>query len=398
MWSFIKKNRQMGKGFYMFLVLMFFLLGNASNVCSQQTKRICDTIPYEFIEEKIVIPVEVNGVKVKYILDTGGQTGTMWKEATEMGVEGTGTSTSIADLNGETALYQEGMLRNVRLSPNYTLSQLKTMVLPEVGMFKSLGVAGILGGDAFAQSVLTFDARKKVVIINYPYRPGGLRIQDGVEMFSGTTHHSIVNVYVGGVEKRMLFDTGAHGFFIISKDDFLEFEEQGVCIQTDSAYGINGIGLQGLTAPVNILKGYAPELSFVGKTFHNVGCITNPNSRSIIGVDLLKYGKVVIDYMRKRFYFFPFDEEVVDMGGAPKTWNVGILPANERFEVTAVWSSLKGKVEFGDEVININGRDLRDFPMSQPEVDKILNGIVDDKAYIVILKDGKGKKVEIARE
>ena len=30
----------------------------------QPTKRICDTIHYEFIQGKIVIPVVVNGVKV----------------------------------------------------------------------------------------------------------------------------------------------------------------------------------------------------------------------------------------------------------------------------------------------------------------------------------------------
>ena len=381
-----------------FFVWLCCFVGSVQDACAQQTKRVCDTIPYEFIEEKIVIPVMVNGTKVKYILDTGGQTGTMWEDATRMGVEGTGTSVNIADLNGETSMYQEGMLKNVQLSPHYTLSQLKTMVLPEVGMFKSLGVAGILGGDAFAQSVLTFDARKQVVIINYPYRPNGLRLQDGAEMFPGTTHHSIVNVNVGGVEKKMLFDTGAQGFFIISKDDFLEFESQGVGVRTDSAYGINGIGLLGLTDPVEILKGYVPELTFLGKTFHDVGCMTNPNSRSIIGVDVLKYGNVTIDYMRNRFYFFPFDGEEVNMGGAPKTWNVGILPANERFEVTAIWGSLKGKVEFGDEVVNINGHDMRGLSMSQMEVDKIMNAIEGDNAYIVVMKEGKEKRIEITKE
>ena len=215
-------------------------------------------------------------------------------------------------------------------------------------------------------------------------------------------HHSISpqsrKIRLIMAEKKMLFDTGAQGFFIISKDDFLEFESQGVCVRTDSAYGINGIGLLGLTDPVEILKGYVPELTFLGKTFHDVGCMTNPNSRSIIGVDVLKYGNVTIDYMRNRFYFFPFDGEEVNMGGAPKTWNVGILPANERFEVTAIWGSLKGKVEFGDEVVNINGHDMRGLSMSQMEVDKIMNAIEGDNAYIVVMKEGKEKRIEITKE
>ena len=106
----------------------------------------------------------------------------------------------------------------------------------------------------------------------------------------------------------------------------------------------------------------------------------------------------MIDYMRDRFYFFPYDQDVVDMGGAPKTWNVSVLPANDRFEVTGIWKSLEGQVEFGDQVININGTDLKNFPLSQPEVDKVFDAIEGDEAYIIVLKGGKEKTVKIRKE
>ena len=121
-------------------------------------------------------------------------------------------------------------------------------------------------------------------------------------------------------------------------------------------------------------------------------------STTLVGVDLLQYGKVVIDYMRNRFYFFPFDSEIVDMGGAPKTWNVSILPANERFEITTVWDSMKDVVNFGDQVVDINGTDITKFPMSQPAVDSVMNAIKENVGYIVVLKDGQKKKIEIRRE
>lgn len=379
-------------------ILMFFAIVCNTNVYSQQTKRVCDTIPYEFIREKIVIPVVVNGVKVKYIVDTGGQTGTMWEEAMKMNVESAGSLVSISDLNGTGVSYQKGILKNIELSPNYQIDQLNTMVLPEVGMFKELGVAGILGGDAFAQSVITFNSCKKIMIINYPYRPRGLKVQDGVEMFAGTTHHSIVHVHVGGERVKMLFDSGAHGFFSISKDDFIQFREKGLCKQTDQAYGVNAAGLLGLGDAVDVYKGSVLELDFLGKKFIQVGCITSPTSQSIIGVDILKYGEVVIDYMRNRFYFFPFNDDVEDMGGAPRTWNVGIMPRNDRFEVTTVWSSMKDQLSFGDEVIDVNGTKLAGLPLGQVEIERIMGAIEGEQAYITVLKDGKEKKVEIRRE
>ena len=125
-----------------YYICVFFII-LCSSVHAQQTKRICDTIPYEFIQEKIVIPVVVNGVKTKYIVDTGGKTGTMWEEAMEMKVESAGSLVSISDLNGSGISYQKGILKNIQLRANYQITELHTMVLPEVWMFKKMLVDGI---------------------------------------------------------------------------------------------------------------------------------------------------------------------------------------------------------------------------------------------------------------
>ena len=95
---------------------------------------------------------------------------------------------------------------------------------------------------------------------------------------------------------------------------------------------------------------------------------------------------------------FSFDSEIADMGGAPKTWNVSILPANERFEITTVWDSMKDVVNFGDQVVDINGTDITKFPMSQSAVDSVMNAIKENVGYIVVLKDGQKKKIEVRRE
>ena len=384
--------------FKVFLCGIFTLAFMSGYAQQQPAKRVCDTIHYEFIQDKIVIPVVVNGVKVKYIVDTGGQTGTDWEHVKAMGGVATGASNAISDHNDKKQLYQMAKVKNVQLSPNYMLAEMKTMVLPVIGSFKSIGVVGILGGDAFAQSVVTFDAREQIMVINYPYRPDRLKITDGVEMFPGSTHHSIINMNLGGVEKRVLFDTGADGFLLLTADDFKDIEDAGRGEKTAHGFGINGVGLEGLSKPVEMSKVNVKEVTVLDKKFTNAGSVISDKSTTIVGVDLLEYGKVVIDYMRNRFYFFPFDSEIADLGGAPKTWNVSILPANERFEITTVWDSMKDVVTFGDQVININGTDITGFPMSQPEVDSVMNAIRSDVGYIVVLKDGKKEKIEIRRE
>ena len=102
--------------------------------------------------------------------------------------------------------------------------------------------------------------------------------------------------------------------------------------------------------------------------------------------------------MRKRFYFLPFDKSPTDMGGAPKLWNVSILPRNERFEITTVWNSMKDKVAFGDEVVNINGTPLKNYPLSQVAIEDIMNDISGDTAYIIVKKGNNEQRIEIKRE
>ena len=95
---------------------------------AQIQNKVCDTIPYEFIQEKIIIPVTVNGVNVKYIVDTGGRTGTMYDAATEMKATAAGYM-RISDVNAQGSNYQEAHVQNVSIGKNYKIKQLKTMVL-----------------------------------------------------------------------------------------------------------------------------------------------------------------------------------------------------------------------------------------------------------------------------
>lgn len=257
---------------------------------------------------------------------------------------------------------------------------------------------GILGGDAFDQSVLTFDSRTKIMVINYPYRPGRLKVTDGLPFADPNDNHSTVKARIGGKDIDVLIDTGADGFLMYSTDDYNLSASSDEVKVTNQAHGIVAAGLTGLGDPVDIKKVDISSINLMGKEFTNVGSTTTVMNGTIIGVDLLKYGKVIIDYMRKRFYFLPFDKSPTDMGGAPKLWNVSILPRNERFEITTVWNSMKDKVAFGDEVVNINGTPLKDCPLSQVAIEDIMNAISGNAAYIIVKKGNDEKRIEIKRE
>ena len=107
-------------------IVVLLLLGFITSlpvvtIAQQTTRRICDTIHYELIREKIIIPVTVNGIKVKYNVETGGKKGTMRDEDVDMKATSTGTSTSVSDINREGTRFHTGLLNGVELSPNSRL-------------------------------------------------------------------------------------------------------------------------------------------------------------------------------------------------------------------------------------------------------------------------------------
>lgn len=376
--------------------LVILLLGWASSGWAQQaTRRVCDTIPYELIHGKIVIPVKVNGRTVKYIIDTGGRTATVKEEALRMDAQLGLMQAMVSDFNQIGMNYPTATLGDVLFGTSYHLNSLETMVIPNNGFFKELGVAGLLGGDAFAQAVVTFDARQKIIVLNYPYRPDGLKITEGQALYPGDRLQSIVEMDFGGVRKKVLFDTGVREMLVLCEKDY---KQAGIPVRKiASSFGINGVGIGGLGEPIASDKVVVEKMNFGGKDFTQAGSITSRMDISIIGYEMLNYGKVIIDYMRSRFYFFPFDPQPAELGGAPLAWNVGVLPVKGRFEVTTVWDSMQGKVELGEEVIRINGTDMSAVAPSQLEVERLLG---EKPTALLTLKDkaGKMRQVEIKKE
>lgn len=386
------------KAKHLLLLSLVLLTLYREGQAQQATRRVCDTIPYEIIHHKIIIPVTVNGVRVKYIVDTGGQTGTMRENAIEMQATAGAGSRAVSDVNGMNLSYQEAVLQDVQLSPNYTVAQMNTMIFPTNGFFRDLGVVGILGSDAFTQAVVTFDARRQIMVINYPYRPGGLKITDGIPFHPGGGGRPVIDVDFGGITRPVLFDTGHHGLLSLSDDDYKHFIP-AASRSLASAHGVNFVGIGGFDYKnaTAIEKVSINQLNFAGKRFSNVATTTIKMGMSLVGVDILQHGKVTIDYMRKRFYFFPYDDTVEDLTGHLKTWNVAILPVNGRFEITTVWDSLRDRVSLGDQVLSINGHDLSGLKQSQLEIEALLDAVEGDRASIVILKDGKEQTIEITK-
>lgn len=350
---------------------------------SQNSLRISDTIPYEILEDKLILSLQIGEKPAKFILDTGGV-----NLITSDSVEHHGVTVlrreSVMDVNSKSSTFYKGAIANLHLSKNIVLPSAEILITPPQAYFRSLGVVGALGGEAFANVCLTFHSKEKYIVLTYPYRPAGISRKEGIPMNMGNKFHSIFPLQVGDVTIEALFDTGMSDFFHMPDNEFEKIEKYVDSSKIIEGHGIWHVGVGGVKGlePEKNRKFVLPSIKIMNTSFENVGVLTNNGQRAMVGRQLLEYGKVILDYPRGLFYFYPY-EDINTSDMSFQIWNVNILPIVDHFEVTAIMGN-DLDLKIGDRVWNINGTNLENFPLDQGKIDKLMSGIETQTAYLLV--------------
>jgi hypothetical protein len=362
------------------LLLCGFLLG--SHAVSGQIERKTDTIPFEIIHGKFVVNATINGKPARLIMDTGGVNTLVSDTLEHYGATVSGVG-AFSDVNSAQLNFGKGAVSQLHLGDLLVWEVADVTVVPNNGFFRSLGVVGTVGGEIFQPVCLTIDKRNRQFTISYPFRPKDISRADGTLMDLGQYTQPRVPMTIGGRKIKVLFDTGMSGFLSLGPQDYA-----GVKSSTEirhTGYGFMHVGIGGIknARPDSLYKISVPAMTVPGgKEFRNVGAMILPLSQTIVGQDLLDYGKVMLDFPRGLFYFFPYDDAPVDMDAAYRMWNVKVLPVDGHFEITAVLGA--GDFKTGERVWNINGVDLANAEPSELFIDGIFDSITEDAAWMLV--------------
>jgi hypothetical protein len=351
-----------------------------------QTTRLHDTIPFEIVMDKFVFTARVDGKPARFILDTGGQNVITADSAGHYGVQLLASQT-VAGIGDATMQAGLGAVKNLQIGQWLNLETAKVTVTPPNGFFRALGVAGVVGGEAFATVCLSIDKRNRRFTISYPFRPNGVPRDAGTPMKMGDAFRAVVPVAVGDECIDVLFDTGMSGFLSLGTSDHEKLRARPGNIETRHAgYGILHVGITGFrgAASDSIYKACIPRLTLPGgKEFRDAGTLVGGHSFSVAGQELFDHGVVMLDYPRGLFYFFPHDAAPADVSAATRAWNVKILPVAGHFEVVATIGD--AGLAVGDRVWCINDADLSTREPSEAVVDGLLGD--NETATVTVGRD-----------
>ena len=357
-------------------------------------KHYLQQIPYQKIEELLVVPVTINGKNYQFAFDTGAPLVVSDKIFKELSLPAKGQMVA-SDAEGKKKKMRLARLQKIHLQGITFMNTPGYVFHEDSEWFECLGIDGIIGSNMLRHSVVQFDEENKQIIIadhikklslqTKEYQPMKLSIIQSNPYFSVTIQKEKERA------EDVLFDSGYGGFLALSINKFN-------CHVVDTiaeSEGRFGLGAHGFHDSQKYLLLKIPELVVNKLHFNDVIITTTHSGDSRLGAELLQFGRATLDYQKKRFYFEPYEHINADkLSEIPKLYTT---IENDKLIVGIIWDkTLESQINLGDEILSINGMDIQSmsfcelFLLKFPESDKCILELRD-------IITGAIKTVEIER-
>ena len=347
-------------------ILLFCVM--TFQVGAQKYKTV---LPYRMVGGKMIVDLVMNGTSRSFIFDTGGRTALTGEICEELGLTVV-DSLVVTDVNSKKAAYPLVSIESL-ITPDQKINfkHVSAMKLAKPSPFECFHTDGLIGSDLLVLTIVEIDGKNKTITITSAENPSTVSLR---KMLPFTKSGMPIILLQAGAGNNItaLFDTGCPSFFSLKVSDYETLKTTGAFQVLSEGYGEGSIGVAGMAEADISHRVCLPVLSVGGTKFQNVTSETSTPPFTLLGVKLLDYGKVTLDYPRARFYF-EANEAVNDLSS--KHYNVALRVKDGELIISTVWSAMKGVVEVGDKVTRINGKPVRMYDFCE----SIVNGIPELK-------------------
>lgn len=365
----------------LFLVCTFSLTGMAQDVEV--------VLPYRVVGGKMIVDMEMNGQVRPFIFDTGGQTALTEELCKQLNLSESNEE-KITDVNGKESVYKRVLIKRL-CDPKHVMAfnEVMAIVIPAPSPFVCFQVDGLIGSDLLRYFTVEIDGRNKTIKLLYKQNVKMPSLRKMLP-FAKPGFMPIIDLQVGpGNGLKVLFDTGFSGFLNFKDVDFRQLQGQQAFQVLDNGFGQNSIGIGGIAQLDTMYRVLFKEITVCGTKFKNVVSVTATPPFTLLGMKLLDYGKVTIDYLQGRFYFEAYKDKPVEME-KDKYYKVALTVKDGDLVVASYWSLMENVVSIGDKVLKINGKPAGKYDFCEG----ILNGILDLKKkkvnkLVLLTKNGE---------
>jgi hypothetical protein len=380
------------------LLVIALTLGCAAQQKQAAVGMAAVTIPFELVDNRVIVDVTVNGKPFKALLDTGANAAMSNGAAKELGL-------SVADAGSGSGVGEQQVKMGRSTVKEFSVGGQKFegvefLVAPFDDMPPVFGTKHfdfLFGNPLYERYVVTADYIAKTLTLHdaksFSYKGSGTVLH--IERPQGIP---VIDAKLDGVAGRFGVDTGARSALIV-------YGPFGAKNKLAEKYGahVEGVTGWGLGGPVRSLLARAKSLEMGATSVQDIvirlstqkgGLTTGSSMDGLIGPDVLKQFMVTFDYSRKQMML-----EKNANYGKRNTWDrlgAWLGQQGDHFVVIDVIdgsAAAKGGLKKDDEVLAVEGKRAADLVL--PELrDQMKTLAVGTKVKMLVRSAGKEREVE----
>ncbi|MFN3753939.1 retropepsin-like aspartic protease [Flavobacterium sp.] len=350
------------------LVLLFLTV----HLCAQELsfdqgnikgKNYYEEIDFEIVNDKIIIPVTINDKTYKFLLDTGAPNLITKRLKDEISIQSL-KRIPVSDANNQVDTLEMIAVKSIKLKNlNFENNVVLATDLDHHFILKCYKIDGFIGSNLFKKSILKISLKDKKIIITDDIKKLHPKSKPTKLTLFGDQKSPYIKINLTGNNQEkgyedVLVDTGMDGFYEISNRAYSVFSKENIFEELSKSKGTSNIGLFG-AAPVKEQILVKPsKLQINDTTFENLITNTTDDNNSRLGLDILKYGDIIIDFKNKKFYFE--SEKLINLDHKAPIYSPTVL--EQKFVIGHVWDkNYQDRLKFGDEIIRIDNHILSEM-------------------------------------
>jgi len=377
------------------------LAAPAPIVAPQQETARAFEMPFELVDNRIIVSAQVNGVgPIRLLLDTGADEGVLTNEVgrrlhlvVTSEEEGSGTGAATVRM-GRT------LVRELRLGEGVFRDQSILLTASDdfPNVFGSKSPDGVIGQPIFERYVVTIDYQRKMLTFTPPSQyvaPAGAV----VVRFDLPRQIPVVDAELDGVHGRFGVDTGARSSLLVYRPFAEEHklrEKYGAHVEGVTGWGIGGPIRSLLVRSDDFsLGGFDVKGSVVRLSTQGAGATTSSAIAGLIGPDILERFIVTFDYSRRQMLL----EKSKDFARVDSYDRAGVWMGQDGQSFFAVDVVAGGPADIagikkGDRLLEIDG--VATARLILPEVrERMRRGAVGSTIKMLVEHEGKTRVLEV---
>ena len=364
-------------------------------------QNFCDTIPFEFVRNKIIIVVNINGAKKRFIFDTGAVLTISEELQSTMNYIKLG-SVEVGDVNGKSTDAKIVDVKELQIG-NLAFQNIPSVVMgiKKTYPINCLNCDGIIGSNVFRNCIVTIDLSNKVIILTDNLQKSALQNAFQTPFSVDKIGKPYLQINLDNdISFEGLFDSGSDKFMSISEKIFSKAIKKGSATLLNEGFGITSIGINGIATAEKKNRALIKQVKFGNAMINNVITIESEITKNAIGMQLAEYGTITLDYINKEFYFVPL-RQVQDYKNQ-KTLGFKDIPEKNVYKIGIVWTNTQAEkmgLKNGFQILKINNQDFTNRTTENDCLFALADFFKNSKINLTY-KDDKGeiKNAEIIEE